>query len=780
MRKVATLIFRKENRASLELLFVAFLIVFVLVIGLNELVRGLTYPALLGCGLIGLLLAWKVFSKTGNLVLRITILLLLGMIFSVLFSDSVGNALLSWIGNFIRVIPTLLSEFPEEGIVQLQQASVRISFTLRLLFSEVAAWWQDLKGGSGSYSLQATILIWNYIAWVLAGWLGWAIRRARRPFIVIVPVMGVMTLVVAYINAKTWILSIVMVICFILVVFIQHYRRELDWERRSISYSEDIRLDILGITLVISFVLVVLTMIVPSFSLRELANTVRELTRSDDSVTIAPAIGLYEAKEDQFRSSSQKGGVLPASQLIGNPPELAENIVMHVQANDAFVNNITDHPYWRSHTYEIYTGSGWLVGEVQLEQLNPREELPLVVYPDNTQHQFTFTLYNNAEKRLYYTGQLITTTRPFGAIYRVPEEGTQYDDFFAGLMEYRSYQAKIAWPTYSVKTLSSSSQNYPNWIKERYLQLPSRLPRRLYDLAEQITRGARDPYAKASAIESYLRNYPYSLMVSPPPEDQDVVDYFLFDAQEGYCDYFSTAMIVLSRAVGLPARLVVGYSSGNFDSDRGIYEVTQADAHSWVEIYFPDNGWVEFEPTSGRLMIDRTSETVPESIPEIKFSFPQRRSFIWRKVGFSLIYSSIGLLFVLGLGVGIDFYALDRQSAEQVSLIFYRRLIWFALKSKMPYRTSLTPFEFADHYIQYLRDLWRESRFVARFFEAGGKRIDFLTEQCVLAAYGAKPLDKAESRNLFVAWITLMPLLLISWVKTWFRKSNFKYSGNKT
>ena len=781
MRKAVSLIFRKESQASLELLFVAALIVFVLVSGLNELVRGVSYPAMLGCGLLGLLLAWKVFSKTGKIVLRVIALILLGMIASVLFIDVVWHASLSWMGNFIRVLPVLLSDFPEEGFVQLQQASVRVSFTLGMLFSEVAAWWGDLMSGGGDYSEQATILIWNGVVWVLAGWLGWAIRWVRKPFAVIIPVMVVMTLVVAYIKDNTWVLSIVMGACIVLVVFIQHYRREQDWEKRSISYSEYIRQEIFGFALVISIVLVVLTMLVPSFSLQELVNSVRNLNQSDESVTIAPAIGLYEAK-DKVASAPVNKGVLPTSHLIGDPPELHENIVMHVQASDAFVTDITDHPYWRSQTYEVYTGEGWLVGDVQVEQLNPQEELPHPVNPDHTRYQFTFSLYGNAEKRLYYTGQIITTDRPFMAVYRAPLEGAplgeaplgeaNFNDFFAGRMDYPSYQAEIAWPSYSTQTLSSTSQNYPAWVVDRYLQLPSNLPPRLYDLAEQITQGARDRYAKAVAIERYLRNYPYTLMVSPPPDDQDVVDYFLFDAQEGYCDYYSSSMVVLSRAAGLPARLVVGYGTGNYDGELGIYEVTQAEAHSWVEIYFPGHGWVEVEPTGGRSLIDRDSDDASESVTEKEFSFPQRSSFVWRKVGFSLTYAGIGILLVLGLVVGVDFYALNRKPLEKVSVIFYNRLIRFSQWSKIVFRPSLTPYEFAETYKICIRELWSGSRFAASFIEAGEKRMDTLTKNCVLAVYRENALDEGESKVLFAAWIMLLPLLLASWVRTWFRKSH--------
>ena len=79
-----------------------------------------------------------------------------------------------------------------------------------------------------------------------------------------------------------------------------------------------------------------------------------------------------------------------------------------------------------------------------------------------------------------------------------------------------------------------------------------------------------------------------------------MVDYFLFDLRQGYCDYYASAMIVFARSRGLPARLAVGYASGEYDPVSDQFLVTEADAHSWPEIYFPEYGWIPFEPTAAQ------------------------------------------------------------------------------------------------------------------------------------------------------------------------------------
>ena len=129
------------------------------------------------------------------------------------------------------------------------------------------------------------------------------------------------------------------------------------------------------------------------------------------------------------------------------------------------------------------------------------------------------------------------------------------------------------------------------------LALPATVERGVYDLAAQITAGAEGDFAMAAAIRDWLaENCRYTLEVDYPPEDRDFVSYFLLDSREGYCSYFASAMAVLCRAVGLPARYVEGYS---LDAEPGETVVlTGENAHAWVEVYFNGVGWLSFDPTA--------------------------------------------------------------------------------------------------------------------------------------------------------------------------------------
>ena len=102
-------------------------------------------------------------------------------------------------------------------------------------------------------------------------------------------------------------------------------------------------------------------------------------------------------------------------------------------------------------------------------------------------------------------------------------------------------------------------------------------------------------------MEQYLKtSLTYSLVIDPPPFGVDGVDYFLFDSRQGYSEYFGSAMTVLMRSLGIPARMTTGYTSGNPIEGSDLYSVHDHHSHGWSEVYFPGYGWVPFEPTPGR------------------------------------------------------------------------------------------------------------------------------------------------------------------------------------
>jgi hypothetical protein len=159
------------------------------------------------------------------------------------------------------------------------------------------------------------------------------------------------------------------------------------------------------------------------------------------------------------------------------------------------------------------------------------------------------------------------------------------------------YEANSLLPTPPAAAVRQAGSDYPGSMRETYLQLP-KLDPRIPELAKQITARVNNPYDQAQAIEGYLRShYGYTLDLSGTPPQVDALPYFLFQKRAGHCEYFAAAMTVMLRTLGIPARYINGFQTGEFNDVAGDLVVRESDAHSWVEAYFPGFGWLTFDPT---------------------------------------------------------------------------------------------------------------------------------------------------------------------------------------
>jgi hypothetical protein len=152
-------------------------------------------------------------------------------------------------------------------------------------------------------------------------------------------------------------------------------------------------------------------------------------------------------------------------------------------------------------------------------------------------------------------------------------------------------------PPLNSAKLRAAATNYSPDITEIYLQLPPQLDPRIPELARQIAKNAKTPFDKALVIEGYLRDrFTYTLNLAGKPGD-DPLAHFLFETRAGHCEYFASAMTIMLRTMGIPAREVNGFLPGEYNDLGGDYIVRASDAHSWVEVYFPGNEWQVFDPT---------------------------------------------------------------------------------------------------------------------------------------------------------------------------------------
>jgi len=165
-----------------------------------------------------------------------------------------------------------------------------------------------------------------------------------------------------------------------------------------------------------------------------------------------------------------------------------------------------------------------------------------------------------------------------------------------------------------VNAAKGRTDPYYMGIYARYTQLPGHLEETVYYDLQNIIAGSQTPYEQACAIMRHLkRYYRYTLSPDYPPENQDFVTHFLYVGKEGYCTYFASAMTLLCRMAGMPARYVEGFIAEPDDS--GIAYVTGLNAHAWTEVYFEGFGWVPFDATPSRQDTEQNDPPPPEDEP---------------------------------------------------------------------------------------------------------------------------------------------------------------------
>jgi transglutaminase-like putative cysteine protease len=272
--------------------------------------------------------------------------------------------------------------------------------------------------------------------------------------------------------------------------------------------------------------------------------------------------------------------------------------------------------YWKVETKDHYTGKGWIPSgstsfRIDGDELIPVNSIPSTVETrDESARLYLFMDYDHL---IYPAGiQRAQFEREYSLEIDSIKEKVSIFGFNNKPIAPDAYTVEFKIPKYEAADLRETSAANPGQMDAefiaRYTQLPENLPERIKELAESITTGETNWFDKAKAIERHFSGSEFRYDqkdVAVPGENDDYVDQFLFDTKSGYCDNFSTSMAVLLRTLGIPARWVKGYTGGDFqeysdgDSSKSIYEITNNNAHSWVEVYFPNQGWVPFEPTKG-------------------------------------------------------------------------------------------------------------------------------------------------------------------------------------
>lgn len=373
-----------------------------------------------------------------------------------------------------------------------------------------------------------------------------------------------------------------------------------------------------------------------------------------------------------------------------------------------FTASSRDRHYWRIETKDTYTSKGWVVSEGNFGKNVYETDTPILtslqVGPSENERHIQLDIAIPMPFLIQTYGLISVSAQ--GSTLFIQDEQTEKMMIEQQVDESKSlsnYSLSYSEPVYSMEQLQLS---YPSTLEtldssfNRFLQLPNQLPQRVRDLASEITQGKASVYDQIKAVESYFRTNGFRYdkkEAAIPAENQDYVDQFLFDTKVGYCDNFSTSMVVLLRSVGIPARWVKGFAPGTagpMTDGLREYQVTNDNAHSWVEAYIPGAGWMEFEPTigfSGNVNIDydvpldtsNQEEVIqPEQKPEQKKQQKEVTEKVQSPATFSLdavwtwlkkyTYVWIGII-VLLIITGISLYLKRKTWIPKMHVRSYRK-----------------------------------------------------------------------------------------------------------
>lgn len=293
--------------------------------------------------------------------------------------------------------------------------------------------------------------------------------------------------------------------------------------------------------------------------------------------------------------------------------EASEKIILRLEVLNGKENmNFETALYLRGMSFDRYDGQGWSKSNVKKSFLVWQNKDDYFFVPDKylpREGHHSILEYNIYQESLHNDiPVLFSISRPTGikpqhkrfthrkkrAIFFLDTMGdlTHNQEDFVSL----DYTVRSRLMSPALMNLNQAKPIYDRSMVLRYTQLPPDLDRRIPEFAQELSESVDTPYASALAIEQGLK-WNYSYTIKGTGFSLDPVADFLFKRKEGHCEYFATAMVVMLRSLGIPARPVNGFLGSRYNSFGDYYIVTEGNAHSWVEVFFQDRGWVTFDPT---------------------------------------------------------------------------------------------------------------------------------------------------------------------------------------
>jgi transglutaminase-like putative cysteine protease len=445
--------------------------------------------------------------------------------------------------------------------------------------------------------------------WIISSWAGFTLVRNQNYLGAILPAAIGLIIIQNYdsgVPGRLWFLAFFAFIALLLLGRLQFLENKISWRERRVFLSPDNSVDITSSMAIAAGLLIIVAWTVPASltSMNSAVKTWNRISRPWHEFTerMENAVSALESP------SGGKHGEFFGSELsLGRGFPLSDLVMFQVQAPDLPFEERPPRYYWRGRTYDRFVNGQWYTSGTVREDYSPAVTNPFNVSTEQRlASHFVFNTGKTNFSLLYSPALPIWISRP-GVTFALPT------DYGKDIVAWHAYPALRGGETYQVdailsnpnrQQLQEAGTSYPEWVSQKYLQLPRDFSPRIQELAKEITTDSQTPFEKAIAITNYLRaDLDYSETIPDAPRNKDRLEWVLFDLKQAYCVYYASAEVLMLRSVGVPARMAVGFTQG--ERDGNTYVVRRLNSHAWPEVYFPDIGWVEFEPTAGQAPLDR-------------------------------------------------------------------------------------------------------------------------------------------------------------------------------
>ena len=479
------------------------------------------------------------------------------------------------------------------------------------IISRQLLWLQKLFSGGTSRDGLMFVFQTSFIYWILGSTAAWYTFRKPRVWRVVIPT-GLVLLSVVYYYAGPRPLQMYLALYLLLaLLFVARtflVEKEKAWLASSVRYEKRIWFNFIRAGFIVSLLALVFAWGLPPLSASATVGDALNGTRGpwrefqDNWTRMFSALRTYGTNTtDPYQDTL----------VLGGPRTVGDTAVM-----DVIVPRELPYVYWQAIVYDTYKDGAWsLRNDPYTEHFPDEGAINLPFSQSREVVTQTVISYLPNSSFIYGAPEIIDVDRPIN-VYAGRDDGgnqlvSQVRSKFVLQLGDR-YEVTSRLSLADASSLRSASTEYPEWLLDTYLQLPETITPETLDLADELMASYDNSFDKAVAVRDYLReNIVYNDQIEAAPVGIDPVHYTLFVSQEGYCNYYASSMAVMLRSQGVPTRVVSGYAQGSYDDESSSYRVQASNAHTWVEVYFPEYGWIQFEPTASIPAWDR-----PERIDE--------------------------------------------------------------------------------------------------------------------------------------------------------------------